>query len=459
MEKDPKVLYEERLKRYQAAISLEMPDRIPISAGSNYFAEVYAGYNNQEFTYNPETWIEADKKFVQDFPEVDNLRSGRFWGPHHDAVGWNLYKLPGRDVSPRVQFQFVEGERMKSDEYDLLISNPVDFMFDCFLPRALNDFKEKGSVRSYIAFIKGAMAAVMLGGFMRNRAITLENELGMPLPMAGVMLAPFDYLADGLRGLRGIMIDIHRRPDKVLEACDAIIPDIVNAALAIADPLRRYPIFMPLHRGAFPFLSPQQFDTFYWPSFKKAVMMLIDAGYTIRAYLEGDWGPNWHHFREMPKGKILCDIDSQGDIFRAKEELGGYQCIAGGMPDSLLILGTPDQVRERAKLLCETVGKDGGYIMNGGCGIPYHTKPENYRAMLDAVVKYGRYYEGTTRFDIQMSPHPPAGWTPPRRRVVTPWEEKLKELGGSVMGDEQLIRSGWEDLEHRAYNWLWSWVW
>ncbi|MDD5205928.1 MAG: uroporphyrinogen decarboxylase family protein [Desulfobacterales bacterium] len=455
---DMKTLFDERLKRYQAAIALEVPDRIPISAGSNYFAEVYGGYNNQQMVYEPTIWVDADRRFVQDFPEVDNLRSGRFWGPHHDAVGWNLYRLPGRDLSPSVQFQFVEGERMKSDEYDLLIKNPVEFMFERFLPRALNDFKERGSIRSYVAFLKGGMAAIMWGFLARNRIMSQENELGMPLPMAGVMLAPFDYLADGLRGLRGIMIDIHRQPDKVLEACEAIIPDIVNSALSIADPLRRYPIFMPLHRGAFPFLSPEQFDKFYWPSFKKAMMMLIDAGYTIRAYLEGDWGPNWHHFQEMPKGKILCDIDDKGDIFKAKEELGGYQCIAGGMPDHLLILGTPDQVTERTKLLCETVGKGGGYIINAGCGIPYDTKPENYRAMLDGVLRYGRYHEGPTEFEIQMNPNPPVRWKPPPRRVITPWEVKLDELG-TIAGDEKIIRENWESLEHRAYNWLWSWAW
>jgi len=458
MSENIKELFDERLRRYQAAIALEVPDRIPISAGSNYFGEVYAGYNKQEFSYEPEKWIESDKKFIEDFPEVDNLRTGRFWGPHHDAVGWNLYKLPGRDISPFVQFQFVEGERMKSDEYELLINHPTEFMFDCFLPRALDDFKDRGSIRSYMAFLKGAMAAVIMGGHMRNRAIYLQNELGMPQPMGGVMLAPFDYLADGLRGLRGIMLDVHRQPDKVIEACDALIPDVVNAALGIADPLRRYPVFMPLHRGAFPFLSPKQFAEFYWPSFKKAMLMLIDAGYTLRVYLEGDWGPNWHHFREMPKGKILCDIDVQGDISKAKEDLAGYQCIAGGMPDSLLILGNPEEVRERTKLLCETVGKDGGFIINGGCGIPYDTKPENYRAMLDATVEYGRYYDGPTKYDIQMNPKPPEGWQPPPRRVVTPWAIKLGELG-EVTGDESMIRKGWEDLEHRAYNWLWSWAW
>jgi hypothetical protein len=457
MSDEIKKMFEKRLARYQAAFNLKVPDRIPISAGSNFFAEVYAGNTKQEFIYNSDQWIESDRKFVNDFPEVDNLRSGRLWAPLMDAVGWNLYKIPGRDVAPDVPFQFIEGERMKSDEYDLLIQNPAEFIFERVLPRVFNEFKERGSMRSYMAFLKGGMAAMMVGGLMKNRALYLENNLGMPLPMAGYMLAPFDHFADGLRGLNGIMIDIFKQPDKVTEACDAIIPDIVNAALATADPLRRYPIFMPLHRGCHPFLSPKQFAQFYWPSFKKAMMMLINAGYTLRLYLEGDWGPNWHYFREMPKGKLILDIDGPGDIFKAKEDLGDWQCIAGGMPDSTLILGTPEDVRERVKMLCNSLGKNGGYIINGGNGIPYDTKPENYRAMIDAVLEYGRYKD-TIDFEPQMSPNPPDGWEPPPKAVITPWEVKREELG-DITGDEQLIKNGWETLEHMAFNWLWTWLW
>jgi hypothetical protein len=187
------------------------------------------------------------------------------------------------------------------------------------------------------------------------------------------------------------------------------------------------------------------------------MMMLIDAGYTLRVYLEGDWGPNWHYFREMPKGKLILDIDGPGDIFKAKEDLGDWQCIAGGMPDSTLILGTPEDVRERVKILCSTLGKNGGYIINGGNGIPYDTKPENYRAMIDAVLEYGRYKD-TIDFEPQINPNPPEGWEPPPKAVITPWEVKLKELG-DIPGDEQLIKNGWETLEHMAFNWLCTWLW
>jgi hypothetical protein len=449
-------LFEERLGRYQATIALEASDRMPIgAAGSNYFAEVYAGYTNQEVIYDSNKWMEAEIKFIKDFPEIDVLRSGRIWAPLFDAVDFKLYKIPGRDLMPKVQFQFVESERMKEDEYDLLINNPVQFMTERYLPRALGVLSEPGSARSITGLVKGGIAFAMMVQIMRQRAIRLQSEFGMPQPMGGVMLAPFDMLADGLRGLRGIMIDIRRRPEKIIEACEALIHDSVNNALALADPLKRYPIFMPFHRGCHPFLSPKQFETFYWPSLKKAMLELINAGYKIRAYLEGDWGPNWHHLLELPKGSVLCDIDNQGDIFQAKKDIGHHFCLAGGMSDSLLILGNPEEVKQRVKLLCDTVGKDGGFIINGGCGIPYDTKPENFRTMIDAIKEYG-HYSDSIKAKVKTAPHASRGIVSPT--MVTPWESKLAELE-SIMGDEQIIKEPWEMLEKMAYSWMWLWTW
>jgi uroporphyrinogen-III decarboxylase len=288
---------------------------------------------------------------------------------------------------------------------------------------------------------------------MRNRGMVLEQQCGMPQPMAGFFLAPFDVLADAFRGLTGTFLDMFRQPDKVLAACDAIVQEMAHMALSMADPLKRYPLFVPTHKAIF--MSPEQFDTFYWPSFKKLMEILIDSGYSIRAYLEGDWGKHWHHMREMPKGRVLCDIDTQGDVHQAKKDLSGYQCIAGGVQDSMLILGTPDQVREHVRELCQTVGKGGGYIVSAGCSFPYDAKPENFKAMIDAVMEYGWHHKS-----IKAKPKaaPPAAKVEALkpRKVLTPWEVKKAELG-TIRGDENLIKKHWEQLEGLAHTFMWQW--
>jgi len=449
-----KALYDARLGRYQAAIALEPTDRMPIATGSNYFAEVYSGNDHQQTIYDPEKWLAAEMAFVRDFPEVDVLRDNRIYAPLFDAVGCRTYRLPGRDLSADDQFQFVENEYVRPEEYDRLIESPLKFMLEIYLPRILGDFSEPGSIRANVALLKGGMAFVHMGQVMRNRAIRLQQELGMPQPMTGAFLAPFDVIADVMRGLNGAIMDMYRCPRKLTAACDALVEEMVNFALATADPLKRYPIFVPTHKPMF--LSPEQFDSFYWPSFKKTLNILIEAGYTIRAYLEGDWSAHWHHMLELPKGTVLCDIDTQADIFKAVEDIGRHHCVAGGIAESLLILGKPAQIRERVKLLCEAAGRDRGLMINGGCNIPYDTRPENYRALIDAILEFGGY-------DAALKPAPKRNdgrpSKPPEKvpKMVTPWENRRAELGG-IKGDEDLIRGPWEQLEAAAYAWVWQWV-
>ena len=86
-------LFEERLARYQATIALEPTDRMIVAeTGSNYFAEVYAGYTRQEIMYDINKWIAAESKFAEDFPEIDLLRSGRIWA--------RLMLRPGQSTEP-----------------------------------------------------------------------------------------------------------------------------------------------------------------------------------------------------------------------------------------------------------------------------------------------------------------------------------------------------------------------
>lgn len=452
---DTKRLYEERLGRYQAAIALEPVDRMPLAAGSNYFAEVYSGNTKQMTIYHPEKWLAAEEAFISDFPEVDVLRNNRIYGPLFDAVGFKNYKLPGRDLPPTIQFQFVEKENMQADEYEMLIEDPISFMLDRFLPRVLDEFSEPGSARSYLGLIKGGMAHVQMAEVMKNRSLQLQARCGMPQPMTGAFLAPFDVIGDALRGLNATIMDMFRQPDDLLAACDVLVQEMANFALTTADPLKRYPIFVPTHKPMF--LSPDQFDTFYWPSFKKTLQILIEDGYKVRAYLEGDWGLHWHHMLELPKGSVVCDIDNEGDIFKALEDIGHHMCISGGIPDSMFIIGNTQQIRERVKMLCEAAGSGKSLLINGGCNIPYDTKPDNYRAMIDAVLEFGTY-------DSSIKPKPKVAVPTPtalpgleKKGMVSSWEMKKAEIG-DIQGDEDMVRKPWEALEKMAYSWIWQWV-
>ncbi len=445
-----KELFNQRLGRYQAAIALEPTDRIPISCSFNGFAKK-TGISYQQLMYEPQLWNQLGIDFVKENPELDTFHPSFQWAPLWDAVNHRLYRIPGRDISTESMHQFVEAEYMKADEYRMLIDDPIGYRMNHYLPRVLGEFSEKGSIRSYMAFLKSGFLQGMFTAISIEGAGRLANEAGVPKSFAGMFAAPFDYLSDFYRGLNGIMKDMFRQPEDVIEACEALLPDMVNRALAAADPLKRYPIFNPTHKPCF--MSPKQFDTFYWPTYKKGIMMLIEAGYKVRILLEGDWTPHWHHLTEFPKGSVLCDIDNESDIFQAKSAFGHLQCITGGIPTDMLILGTSEDIRTRVKLLCETVGKEGGWLPNGPGHIPENTKPKNFRAMLDAVMEYGRYSDGPppeakpaqeTSSDVRL----------PEDGLVTPWEVIKAENGWTIPGDEELIKKHWDRLEKMAYNWV-----
>ena len=70
--------------------------------------------------------------------------------------------------------------------------------------------------------------------------------------------------------------------------------------------------------------------------------------------------------------------------------LGSKFCIQGNVPSSLIVTGTPADVKERCRKLIEDCGEGGGYILGPGC-IPDKPKLENVRAMMAAAKEYGIY--------------------------------------------------------------------
>ena len=66
----------------------------------------------------------------------------------------------------------------------------------------------------------------------------LRTECGMASAIAGIFKAPFDIIADKLRGYLGLTMDMHEQPDKVLAACEALMPHLCHVGLTTADPGR-----------------------------------------------------------------------------------------------------------------------------------------------------------------------------------------------------------------------------
>jgi len=208
--------------------------------------------------------------------------------------------------------------------------------------------------------------------------------------MTGMTKAPFDTLGDVLRGLNGIMMDIHLRPDKVLAATEVLVEHNIYYAMATSQGDTQFPAFMPLHRGSYPFLNPEQWDKFYWPTLKKVIEGLWARGKRTLFYAEGNWTPYLERIAELPDKSIVFHVDTT-DMAKAKKVLGGRFCLSGNVPNTLLAYGKPEEVRDYCKKLIDEYAADGGFIIDAGGVIQADAKEENIRALIEAAREYGVY--------------------------------------------------------------------
>lgn len=388
---DTAALYEKRLNRYLTALNCGKPDKVPMRLMLDAFMTKYAGYTLQEVYYDVDKNIDAIKKVLADFDiDVIGANTSIWWAALHDAVGGDYYEFAGYKLEKNRQFQYIEGEYMKADEYDLFLENPTEFIFNNVLPRILNQVKHDGSYLSNIALVKGAMGLWQFLGRLGQSAQIYKEELGLPLASTGITKAPFDTLGDVPRSLKGIMMDMHMQPDKLLAALETIVPHNVYYCMLTAGGDTVFPAFMPLHRGAYPFLNPRQWDKFYWPTLKKVIEECWKMGKRIWFYAEGDWTPYLEKIAELPDKSIVfhCDMTN---IDKAYQVLGGRFCLSGNVPNTLLTYGTPDEVSDYVKRLIDKYARDGGFIVDSAGVIFSDAKVENIRALVDTVNTYGVY--------------------------------------------------------------------
>ena len=202
-------------------------------------------------------------------------------------------------------------------------------------------------------------------------------------------IAPFDILGDTLRGTKGVMLDMYRRPDTLLKACEKLLPLAVENGVNSAKRSGDRFVFIPLHKGLDGFMSPEQFKKFYWPTLRELMICLINEGLIPSPFWEGNCTSRLEYIKDIPAGKAQYRFEAT-DMMKAKDILRDRVCIRGNVPVSILATGTPDDVRSYCKKLIDYAGKDGGFILDAAAGVT-DAKIENVKAMFEFTRSYGQY--------------------------------------------------------------------
>jgi len=407
-------LFQAREKRVSDAVALTVPDRVPVMVLSGFYPAFQSGITCQEAMYEPDKVIAAWSNFLREYePDmIDGPFSTRVIGAPLQALDYKQLKWAGWGLGANESYQFIEGEYMKPEEYDELLYDPTDFLMRRYWPRisgALKPLENLPSFRDVISYymglgkfaaldspeIRSAFEALLKVAAEANKMLAAgkrwaihSREMGFPAQAGSLSQAPFDTISDFLRGTQGAMLDMYRRPEKLLEAMEKLYPVMLQLGLSAKD--RGVPrVFIPLHKGLDGFMSPAQFKKFFWPTLKRLIEGLIAGGCTPYLFWEGDVVSRLEVIADIPRGKAVYGFE-RTDMFRAKEVLGDIVCLKGNVPLSLLKTGTPDEVKAYCKKLIDIVGKDGGFIMDASTVVD-DARPENLKAMFAFTKEYGVY--------------------------------------------------------------------
>jgi hypothetical protein len=410
---DTKTAYDARWQRILDCVALKQPDRMPVAMYATFWLATYGGISNRELMYDYEKTKEIAERAVLEFePDaVAPLVAGAALGPIFDAVDYKQLQWPGHGVGDNQPYQYLDREYMKAEEYADLLRDPTGFYLNRYLPRifgAFEGFEQFPSLPGAFYFraitalrplanpeLRKAVLRVLDAAEEVDRFMTHSAQwnkriasLGFPIMNGSNSGAPYDILADYFRGATGMMKDLFRHKDKLLETVDMMRRNLVKMTIGNAKASGNPIVFIPIHWAPDAFMSPKQFETFWWPSFRQMMLDLIDADLIPMPLWESDCTKRLEIIKDIPAGKCIYWFE-RTDMVRAYEVLGDVVALRGNLSPSTLTTGTPADVDAAVKHLVDKVwNKGGSLILDTAFGIPDETPVRNIRAMYDAARKY-----------------------------------------------------------------------
>ena len=345
--------FEERIQIRTDSISGKIPKRLFVIARFTLEAACgYAGVNLAKAHYDMELVEKAFESICKDFYS-DALPVGniRYPAPYQilGAQNWTL--------GSNGAVQHPEIVTMQAEDYDKYIANPYDTIVEKFMPRACKELDTDPVTRSlvlakaYRSFKKYSEATRALCG-------KLSAKYGLtPGIITGELIeAPFDFIADQLRGFKEINMDLRRRPDKVKAACEATLPLMLKRAITpVITPGKIN--YIPLHLA--PYIKTSDFEKYFWPTLEELVVEMDKVGIACTLFAEEDWTRYAEYLERLPKSSIL--MFEYGDYKRFKETVGKEHLMGGFFDPTITLTRTKEQCIDEAKRLIDVCAPGGKF--------------------------------------------------------------------------------------------------
>ncbi|MFZ7119602.1 MAG: uroporphyrinogen decarboxylase family protein [Eubacteriaceae bacterium] len=377
---------QERKQNFIDVYEGRIPKRIPITIGVDGAASIeYAGMDLVLDQYSADKMIEA-MDYTNKLLDTDQVVGFSSRLPSfYKMLGAKNYVMGGDGF---MQHPDVHG--MEPEDYDALIADPIAVCWEKVLPKFYTELA-KPAPNNMIALMKMQMSMKGIMGKVGPASAKISAKYGKAQGNFIVKRtrAPYDLLADTFRSFTGVNSDIRRYPQKVLDACEALLPLALKLGMPTGKPDKKIRVGIALHMATY--MREKDFAKFWWPTYKRMIEEITDAGFGVFMFCEENWMRYLDYLKDLPAG---CEMQFEyGDPKVIKEKIGDKHIIQGIYPIALLRSGSVQEVEDKAKELMDILAPGGNYVFGLDKGIlrASDAKVENVQALLKCIQQYGVY--------------------------------------------------------------------
>lgn len=348
---DNEKLFNERKNLFRDTIAFKKTARVPLMSNVTTWKIFDEGIDFGAAITDYNIMENLERNFFKRY-QFDSSESPGFFLPKGitDALGATTRTV---DVESGV-VNAKDHKLMEEDEYVEFAKDPSKFKWE-------KAFKRFAPNLTQTQFKNGIIAFLQLLEFNAKDVEMLKTECGVPLPPM-LQLLPYEHIFNTYRGIKGMSMDLRRRPDEMANLLDILYEPTVSQTLNDAVSGANADCVGDLHIGCIghSILNPKQFERFYWKYLQKELELLKAANKVMILYSEGSMLRFADYFQELPKGLLLLQVEMD-NIFEVRKRLPNI-ALAGGMTTDLLGKGTVQQCIDYTKKLVAELGE--GYVMS-----------------------------------------------------------------------------------------------
>jgi hypothetical protein len=227
-------------ERIVATINLQPVDRVVCAPIIEQYAGQFAGITNKEYMWDWEKAMDSTEKVWQAFPMWDSnayMLHGRY-APVGQKCGPGRLRMPGTELDDNAQYQIVEFEAMKREDYAIVKEKGFMEYRLTFLERAHNVSREE------------VVAAQKEMARLRQDEIDRSLRRGQSLTWGAIMgVVPFDNFSM-MRSIDKFYKDMFQIGDPLDELLPIVNDAIIAGCEAVTKMLGNNRVFIGAVRGA-----------------------------------------------------------------------------------------------------------------------------------------------------------------------------------------------------------------